>query len=192
MTTANTGSSESIHCSCWQKLYRTIFSLCSCTRNVARNKWEFGDRALRNSTIVATIDCQRPKVHFMFERCIKTDLNTTDTRPGCPSNVNLVYTKHAKSSVRNSIWRFIGSNANFTCPPSSMRKLHYIHSAATNVDALVAVPRQRSVFFFSQLPIVRCSRFADSLLAALIIDHRSSVGLSTGRYEKATSRIREN
>lgn len=122
----------------------------------------------------------------MFERCIETDPNTTDTRPCCPSNVNLVYTKHAKSSVRNGIWRFIDSNANFTCPPSSMRKLRY--TAAANVDALASVP---CVFFSSttDCPLLAFRRFA-----SCHTDHWSPfVGRSVDRsiWENDVSDTRE-
>lgn len=105
---------------------------------------------------------------------IRNDHNThTHTHNGHSALVahqnSIWFTLYANwNTQRNSIWRFIGLNAKFTCPPSSMRRLYTL--LLLLLQQLVSVPSSHSVLHPStDCPLLAICRFAT--ISTMIVDH---------------------
>lgn len=110
--------------------------------------------------------------------------NTTETQRSFAQQNSIWFTWNTQS---NSIWSAIGLNAKFTCPPSSMGRLHTLCWCCCCCRWCSSLFRV-GVPYSTQLPIVCCSRFVDSLLSMMIIDHHF-VGCSIWeRNDVATTR----
>lgn len=103
----------------------------SIRRNVTRNKWRATERLKCNSTIGAHrdqkfISCSKDVSKTITTQRILGGLTAASSLSlalARSSKFNLVYVQHAAYAAQR-IWRFIDLNAKFTCPPSSMRRLH--------------------------------------------------------------------